>query len=300
MMTTDQSTYASSPDAPNTEGASWPACLMVVQGTEICERIVLNKRQTTIGRAEDMDICLTHAGVSRKHAIIERLGKQQFLLLDKDSTNGTFVNSKHIKSVLLNDQDLISIGECWLKFIASDSPEQPYYHALYHQAHMDKALQIFNKHYFLLKLDEEVERCNRYGNPLSLILFDVDHFKRLNDTHGHLAGDSALINLAETLKKRIRNTDVLCRYGGEEFAVIMPQTNQQHASILAEHIRALIEQTTLNHDGTMINMTISLGVSGYVKNDLQIRASEALIAQADQALYQAKQSGRNRVVVFGS
>jgi len=297
-MKTDQTTCIISTNGRMMAETRWTACLVVVWGIGIGNKILLNKNEMTIGRARDVDLRLAEAGVSRRHAVIQRRGELEFLLIDTDSTNGTLINSDRIKEAVLKDQDLITIGDNRLKFIAADSPEQPYYEELYRQAQMDKALQVYNKHYFLTKLDEEMMRCKRYGLPLSLILLDADHFKRLNDTYGHLAGDAALIQLAEIIKKRIRDTDVLCRYGGEEFTIIMPQTHQQQAYVSAEHIRILVAKTPVNHDNTVIDMTISLGISSYTGHEKQACTRELLIAQADKALYEAKHSGRNKVMLF--
>ncbi len=271
---------------------------MVVWGVGVGNKILLNKDELTIGRAKAVDVRLEEAGVSRRHAVIKRLNEQQFLLIDTNSTNGTLINAEYIKEVLLKDQDLIAIGDSRLKFIAADSPEQLYYEELYRQAQMDKALQVYNKHYFLNKLDEEVQRGKRYGSPLSLMLLDADYFKQLNDTHGHLAGDAALIQLTEIIKKRIRDTDFLCRYGGEEFTVIMPQTHQQQAYVLAEHIRILVANTPVKQGNTVIDMTISIGISSYARQEEQACTPELLITQADKALYEAKHSGRNKVMLF--
>jgi len=297
-MKTDQTTCIISTNGRIMAETRWTACLVVVWGIGIGNKILLNKNEMTIGRARDVDLRLAEAGVSRRHAVIQRRNELEFLLIDTDSTNGTLINSGRIKEAVLKDQDLITIGANRLKFIAADSPEQPYYEELYRQAQMDKALQVYNKHYFLTKLDEEMMRCKRYGLPLSLILLDADHFKRLNDAYGHLAGDAALMQLAETIKKRIRDTDVLCRYGGEEFTIIMPQTHQQHAYVLAEHIRILVAKAPVNHDNTVIDMTISLGISSYSGHEEQACTRELLIAQADKALYEAKHSGRNKVMLF--
>lgn len=299
-MTDNDKTFFVAPilNRPATS-AIWPSCLVVLQGIDVGNKIALHKDTITIGRAQDMDICLTQGGVSRMHAVIQRLNEQQFLLIDKNSTNGTLVNSQVITEILLKDQDVIRIGDSILKFIASDSPEQSYYEELYRQTHLDKALQIYNKHYFLNKLKEEILSCQRYGNELSLILFDVDHFKQFNDTYGHLAGDAALIQLAEIGKKHLRETDSLCRYGGEEFTVIMPRTSQQQAYVLSENIRTIVSKTPVHYSGTAIDMTISIGITSYSLDNTQfIRTPELLIAQADKALYQAKHSGRNKVILF--
>lgn len=295
---TDEKTMCIPPVNDEAEHQTWTACLMVIQGADIGNRILLNKEEITIGRAKNVDVRLTQGHVSRKHAVIQCVDAQQFLLIDQNSTNGTSVNAKEIQSTLLKDQDIISIGTSKLKFIASDNPEQAYYEELYRQSQMDRALQIYNKHYFLSKLDEEIIRCQRYDNGLSLALFDVDHFKRLNDIYGHLAGDAALVQLAEICKQRTRVTDILCRYGGEEFAIIMPHTNQKQAFIFAESIRLLVARTPVYYADTTIEMTISIGITSYSSLDTPPCTKELLIAEADKALYQAKHNGRNKTIIF--
>jgi len=298
MVMNSEQTTCTIPDSGKTIDATiWTACLVVVRGAGTGNKFLLQKDEMIIGRADEVDVRLAKAGVSRRHAAIKRQNEKKFLIADLQSTNGTFVNSERISEIALKDQDLIAIGDSRLKFIAADSPEQPYYEELYCQAQMDKALQIYNKHYFLSRLDEELRRHQHFGAPLSLIMLDVDHFKRLNDTHGHLAGDAALIHLAEVIKGNIRASDVLCRYGGEEFGIIMPQTNQQHAQLVAEKIRLLVANSPVNHADITISMTISLGISSD-SNLAQSYTREALITQADKALYEAKHQGRNRIVLF--
>jgi diguanylate cyclase (GGDEF)-like protein len=297
MTNNDKTIFTRSVNDQATEVQSWVACLVVVKGAKAGDRILLNKDEITIGRTTNMDLCLEQNRVSRMHAVIQRVNEQQFILIDNNSTNGTLVNSKEIKKAVLEDQDIITIGDSGLKFIAGNSPEQSYYNELYRQIHMDKVLRIYNKHYFLTRLDEEIRGCRRYDHELSLILFDVDHFKRLNDTYGHLAGDKALVQLAGLIKNSIRDTDILCRYGGEEFTIIMPHTNSLQAYVVAEHTRALIAKTPVNHDSISISMTISLGITSYKSTSTQPCTKELMIAQADKALYQAKQSGRNKAVL---
>lgn len=298
MATDSEQTTCTIPgSAQMVEETQWTACLVVVRGVGTGNKILLNRQETTIGRADDVDVRLAKAGVSRRHAVVHQLGEEQFRLRDLQSTNGTFVNAERIEEAVLKDQDLIAIGESRLKFIAANSPEQPYYEELYCQAQLDKALQIYNKHYFLTRLDEELRRHQRMDGALSLILMDVDHFKRLNDTYGHLAGDAALVRLAELTKQRLRETDVLCRYGGEEFGIILAQTELQQACAIAEDIRQLVAAVPVHHADTVIGMTISLGISSHTPAEPKA-SREALIVQADKALYSAKQAGRNRVAVF--
>jgi diguanylate cyclase (GGDEF)-like protein len=288
------------PNDDFTEESAWTACLIELQGDTVGNRFLLNKDEITIGRTEGVDIRLAHdEGVSRLHAVIKRPDDaDQFVLIDKSSVNGTFLNSKKIKIAALADQDLITISDHILKFVSSTSPEQAYYDELYRQTHLDKALQIYDKRYFLTKLDEEIKCCKRYDTELSLILFDVDHFKQVNDMYGHLVGDAILVELTKRVKHRIRDTDILCRYGGEEFAIILPHVNSQQAYILAEQIRILIAKTAVDCGTTKVKITISLGITSYAANHLEPCTLEMLIAQADKALYQAKHAGRNKVMLF--
>jgi diguanylate cyclase (GGDEF)-like protein len=294
-MSSEQTTYTIPDSGQWVDEGQYTACLVVIRGAGTGNKILLNRDSLVIGRADDADVRLAKAGVSRRHAQVERLGEQQFRLKDLGSTNGTFVNAVRIEQAPLKDQDIIAIGETRLKFLAADSPEQPYYEALYSQAQLDKALQVYNKHYFLTRLDEELRRHRMLAAPLTLVMLDVDHFKRLNDSYGHLVGDAALAHLVALVKGRIRDADVFCRYGGEEFALIMLQTPILQAQQVAEQLRLLVANAPLAHGERMIDMTISVGISESTDADAM---PETLIQQADRALYHAKHSGRNRVCVY--
>jgi diguanylate cyclase (GGDEF)-like protein len=290
------------PNEDVNEAVKWAACLVVLQGDSIGNRFLLDKPEIVIGRSESADVCLSQdEGVSRMHAVIQHIeGTDEFVLVDKDSRNGTFVNAKEIKIATLADQDIIKISDHVLKFISSTSPEQAHYDELYRQTYTDKALQIYDKRYFLTKLSEELNHCQRYNTELSLVLFDVDHFKKVNDNYGHLTGDAALIQLVEITKNRIRDTDIFCRYGGEEFAIIMQGVGSQQAYILAEHLRSLVAKKPLNYSNVTLSFTISLGIASYQAKNSDTWTRDSLIALADKALYQAKQTGRNKVVLSDS
>lgn len=294
-MNNDLTTYTIPDTGQWAEEGHYTACLVVIRGAGTGNKILLNRDVVVIGRAEEADVRLAKAGVSRRHAQVERLGDEQFRISDLKSTNGTFINSNRVEDALLKDQDIIAIGETRLKFLSADSPEQPYYEALYSQAQLDKALQVYNKHYFLTRLDEELQRHRMRAPPMTLLMLDVDHFKRLNDTYGHLVGDAALMHLVALVKGRIRENDVFCRYGGEEFALILPQTPIPQAEQLAEQLRALVANAPLQQGERLIDMTISIGISDSIDPAL---TPETLIHRADRALYHAKHSGRNRVAVY--
>lgn len=157
----------------------------------------------------------------------------------------------------------------------------------------DSLTQTFNRRFFIERLRQEVKRVNRYGSSVSLLMIDIDHFKTVNDTHGHLAGDMVIGGVAGVIKERLRETDLLARYGGEEFALIATPMEKEGAKVLAERLRALVEETGFEHDGKRLSVTVSIGVSSWqpsTKEDF-----EDLIRRSDAALYRAKEQGRNRV-----
>ena len=163
----------------------------------------------------------------------------------------------------------------------------------------DPLTKIPNRRYFMQCLDTEFERAQRYGWPLSYVMCDLDHFKNLNDEHGHQAGDTALVMVAAKLVETLRAHDVAGRYGGEEFSMVLPETDGEGAVIVADRCRKVIEETPFDANGVPLNITMSVGVSTYYPNreDATIERPEQLIKLADEALYVAKDSGRNRVVL---
>jgi two-component system cell cycle response regulator len=275
------------------------ACLIVIHGKHLGKRIALDKDEVILGRAKDADVQIHEDSVSRKHAVIRR--RQQdlaFVIEDRNSTNGTFINmEKQAKSVLY-DQDLISIGETTFKFIAGDSLELAYHEELHKLATLDPMLQIYNKKFFLEYLEQKYYYSQLSQTKFSLVLFDADHFKRINDTYGHQAGDRVLQHIAATVKANLRASDIFSRYGGEEFSIVLPESDAGQARITAEKLRRVIESTGIRHHEAGINITISLGVASFRPGESTIRSCRELIEHADSALYQAKEMGRNRVVVY--
>ncbi|MGQ9629894.1 MAG: diguanylate cyclase [bacterium] len=167
---------------------------------------------------------------------------------------------------------------------------------LYELATVDGLTKVYIHRYFQLRLAEELKRAMRYNKNLSLIMLDIDHFKRFNDTYGHQQGDAVLVNVARLLKKVARETDIVARYGGEEFALILPETDGAGAGILAERLRSEVENHRVPSDKGFLQVTISLGVASYPQNN--IKDKDDLIKKADMALYNAKRGGRNRVCLY--
>lgn len=267
------------------------ACVVVIYGPDLGKKYNLDTPSLIIGRSSKCDIQIDQESVSRNHAKIVNNG-QSVMIRDLGSTNGTVVNDKPQTELILRDGDLITIGRTILKFITGDNIENAYHEEIYRLTTVDGLTQAFNKRYFLETLEREISRAARYQRALSLIMFDLDHFKRVNDTYGHLAGDYVLKHLAQVIANRIRREDVLARYGGEEFSIILPEIERDNAIIFADKVRRLVERTSFVFENRTLPITISIGVAPWTPD---ITTPADLIRRADEHLYEAKNAGRNCV-----
>jgi diguanylate cyclase (GGDEF)-like protein len=267
------------------------ACLVVIYGNELGRKYSLESPSVTLGRSNKCDIQIDQESVSRAHSKITNAGRS-VKIRDLGSTNGTYVNDELVEERPLVDGDFIKIGRTIFKFLSGGNIERAYHEEIYRLTTVDGLTQIFNKRYFAEALDREIARASRYRRELSLVMFDLDHFKEVNDSHGHLAGDAVLKTLAHTIKTRIRTEDIFARYGGEEFAIILPEIDGHNAHQFAEKIRRIVETTDFIFEATKIPVTISMGVATL---DLEEPAAAALIKRSDERLYEAKAAGRNCV-----
>lgn len=269
-----------------------PACLVVILGDNIGHKYDLDCKVLTIGRGRDNDICVNHRSVSRNHVEIH-VDEHGAQLRDLQSTNGTLVNDQPVANVYLRDGDRIKVGRTVLKFISGSNVEAAYHQQVYAMTRYDSLTGVYNRRSFDERIEDEVARAHRYDRPLALVMFDIDHFKRTNDTYGHQGGDFVLHEVAQLVAQRVRKDDFVARYGGEEFAVILAEFELPFPGIFAEDIRAVIQNHTFDYQGRVVPVTISLGV---VIWNPRFEAAAQLIEAADQCLYQAKANGRNRVV----
>ena len=267
------------------------ACLVVIYGMDLGKKFNLNQPSLTLGRSSKSDVQVDQESVSRSHAKIINTGKT-IILRDLGSTNGTYVNDELIDEYVMRDGDLIKIGRTIFKFLSGNNIENAYHEEIYRLTTVDGLTQIYNKRYFLETLEREISRAHRYHRDLSLIMFDIDYFKKVNDTHGHLAGDAVLKQLASVLKARIRREDIMARYGGEEFAIILPEIGASNAQTFAEKVRKIIEKTAFKFEEQNIPVTVSVGVAAVGPG---VQTALDFIKVADDKLYQAKIEGRNRV-----
>ena len=268
-------------------------CLVVIYSSDqrqFGKRYVLGAEPLTIGRGQENRIVLDNDSVSRRHCRAERRGSQWFVV-DLDSTNGTYVNDQQLTELALRRGDQVKVGDTILKFLSGDDLEAQYHETIYNMTIVDGLTQINNKRYLMETLEREIPRARRHGRPLSAVMFDIDHFKDINDNYGHLAGDYVLKELATLVKSRLRPDDVLGRYGGEEFCAVLPETALNGAASIAEDLRRRIEERRFIFEGESISVTVSLGC-GELNGEMNV---SGLIKCADEKLYAAKNGGRNRV-----
>lgn len=286
-------TLVTGPAAP-VSGTNPNACLVHIYptGPSMGARHTLGEVAKVIGRDADCEICVEESSVSRRHARIQ-LGAEGFFAVDLKSTNGTFVNDQPIASARLNDGDYLRVGNCIFRFLASGNVEADYHEVIYRLTIIDSLTETHNKRYLLEFLDRELVRSLRYQRPLALVMFDIDHFKAINDRLGHLAGDHVLRELASRIKVHVRLDELFARYGGEEFAVVLPETPKTGAVQQAERLRVLVAEKPFRFEDETFPVTISLGVATTTGRQ-EMKGTE-LIHIADAHLYQAKNDGRNRV-----
>jgi diguanylate cyclase (GGDEF)-like protein len=273
-------------------------CLVVIYTRE--GRAPLGKRvplegplqEVTIGRDVGNAVVLDYESVSRRHArLVRREGA--WWVIDNRSTNGTYVNDRAATETALRNGDRIKIGDVILKYLSGEDLEAEFMSTISQMMVTDGLTQAHNKRHLIEQLDNELNRSARHGRPLGLIMFDIDHFKKVNDTYGHLAGDHVLKEVSNIVRSRIRRNEVFSRYGGEEFALLLPETDVRGASTLAQEIRTLVASHDFIFDNQHIPITVSLGVAQWNPN---VRTADEFIRIADMRLYQAKREGRNRVV----
>ena len=270
-----------------------PPALVVVYGNKLGKAHYLQQGQTIIGRAETSDIHLDEDSISRRHAAVT-VAHAEVTVRDLDSTNGLFVNGHRVSQADLKDGDRLHLGETVLKFLSSANTESQFHENVYRLMTVDDLTQAYNRHYFHESLKREMSRVIRYRRSLSLAMLDIDRFKSINDTFGHLAGDEILKAFVALIRQNIRQSDLLARYGGDEFAIVLPEAGAEAALQFCEKLRGIVGAHAFRYQQQVIEATISIGLQSYEHSDGEKTVSQ-LVAAADARLYEAKKAGRNRI-----
>ncbi|MBS1118051.1 MAG: diguanylate cyclase [Deltaproteobacteria bacterium] len=291
----DDTTATTSVDdlaTPPARSAGKP-CLTVLTGALTGQVFTLAHGKTVFGRSPEAHIRIVDDGISRKHAQITH--HETLMLEDLGSRNGTFVNGERITiSTPLKEGDKIQLGGTTVLRLANhDELDESFLEKLVSSAVRDPLTQLYNKRYLMDRLDSELKFAQRHETALTVLMLDLDHFKRVNDDHGHLAGDAVLVDLASVLVRALRNEDVVARFGGEEIVIILRAIPIEIGANLGERLRRLVEQSVTSHQGHQLRSTVSIGVASFPST--RAETAEQLLEAADQALYRAKHAGRNRL-----
>lgn len=269
--------------------------LVVMSGRAVGRMYRLRAEGLVLGRSSSADVVLDDEGVSRHHAKIE-IVDGRVRVRDLDSTNGTFVEAERVNAdpVELEDGNRVRLGPVSVvKYGLQDTVEREFLARLYRSATRDPLTGVSNRRVFLDQLDQEFAWHRRHGEPLTLMLIDVDHFKSVNDSHGHPAGDQVLKQVAALLDGTCRTEDRLARYGGEEFAILLRQTSSEEGQAIAGRLLRAISGHTFAAGTSTLRLTVSIGMVTHAGADLT--TAESLLQEADDQLYRAKAEGRNCV-----
>lgn len=263
----------------------------------VSQPVELAQENCVVGREANCGLVLEDDAVSRRHAIIER-DVNGYRLRDLKSLNGSFVNEVRIDESLLKSGDRVRFGKQIYKFVAGTEIESHYYEVMFTLVTCDGLTQVPNKRFFQEIFARDWESMIRRQDKLAVMVMDLDKFKSVNDTYGHLAGDAVLVEFAKRARSVLRSGEFLARFGGEEFVLLCSGASAQEAVLVGERIRQVVEQAPVCFDNFTIPVTVSIGIAD--ANFETALTRDGLIERADQALYQAKHQGRNQVCVFTS
>jgi diguanylate cyclase (GGDEF)-like protein len=271
--------------------------LTVVSGASAGAIHSLVAEENVIGRGKECSIRIVDAGISRRHARIVRQGPRQYMIEDLGSSNGTSVGGARIPAQHpLEEGDRVAIGpNIELRFGFTDEAEEGALRRLYESSVLDALTGAYNRKHFEERLAAEIAYSKRHATPLSLLMLDLDHFKRINDTFGHLGGDHVLRTVGGLVKRTLRVEDVFARYGGEEFGVIARGIDVDKAYLFAERVRITVETAKIEFNRLLVPVSVSLGVASLACCG-EGATAETLVGKADERLYVAKGTGRNRTV----
>jgi diguanylate cyclase (GGDEF)-like protein len=297
-------------EAPSGEytnrGERRPA-LVFLRGELLAVPIPLEREQVTLGRALEADIRINDSRASRLHARItterdEPSGNPRYCLTDLGSTNGTILNGKPIERAFLQDGDKFEVGDQLIRFEMLDEIDREFQQQIHRLLVHDELTGLLTSKSFFSELRREAARAEAESMPFCVLMMDIDHFKDVNDTYGHLVGSETLEEVGAVIKKSLRAGDVGARFGGEEFAAFLLDADYAQGMIAAERVRSAIEKhafpaarRSAGGEQPTHHITISVGVASF-PNDA--RDPIQLVEMADSALYRAKRNGRNQVCPY--
>ena len=285
--------------------ASDSGSFVVISGSELGRRYLLPAGEARIGRVSGNEIAVDDRSISRTHARVFPT-PEGFVIEDLASTNGLLINDVATTRKLLCDGDIVRLGRTVLKFLTNTNLEVDYHTEVYKLSTTDALSGCYNKRYLINQLERDLSRALRYRRALSVILFDIDHFKLLNDSLGHIAGDAALVSVAQRVREVIRRADTLARYGGEEFVVLAPEVDGPQAVLMGEKLRLAIAERPILIAEQPMRLTVSVGVADMESYADALRARgedpraaapdpHLMLRLADERMYEAKQAGRDCV-----
>ena len=284
--------------APTPAGSANPMYLVILSGGIPGAMLRLSPGGNRLGRAADNTLQLPDGSVSRYHAFLGIDDEGQVRLTDLGSTNGSFLNGRKLPEntpVRIKDGDRLQFGsDVIVKFIQPDPCEEQFQREMFERTVRDPLTGLYNRSYFLAQFGPLADRGALRGLGMAVLMLDIDHFKKINDTHGHEVGDKVLREVSGVLRRATRADDLVARYGGEEFVVALPVAAPDQATERAERLRTSLSSRRILADGVPLRVTASLGLSFAPPG--RPRSIHALISTADQGLYQAKNSGRDRIV----
>src|SRR5687767_5611142 len=279
--------------------------LVFLSGELLAVPIPLEREEVILGRALEADVRVNDSKVSRRHARINRVfnpenGEIQYVLHDFGSRNGTLVNGERVREEVLQNGDKITIGEYILRFDLLDEIDREYQQQIHRLISHDDLTGLLSSRSFFSELRREAARAKAEDRPFCVFMMDVDHFKNVNDSYGHLTGSKTLEEIGGVIIEIMRSGDAAARFGGEEFAAFLLDAEVPQALVAAERIRSAIETQgfTVVRTGKPVethHVTISVGISGFPADSSD---PIELVEMADSALYRAKREGRNRVCAY--
>lgn len=279
------------------EATQTPASVTMLVGpvTSVGKQWMLTASDMIIGRSPTAQVYVDDRSVSKSHARLIVRGNQ-VQIVDLESTNRTFINDVPIQPLVaqnLTNNDQIKTGNVIFKFLEKGSLEALSHRATFDRGQIDALTGVYNKGALLAAGPEAVKRAQSLRQPMSVVVMDIDHFKKINDTYGHAAGDQILKELGSLIKSRVvRSEDFLARYGGEEFVLLVHNMGLLDAAEVGERLRTAVQSHKFVAEGKLIPVTISIGVTSLTS---QVTDWENLFRIADAGLYESKKAGRNRV-----